>query len=747
MRLGRADDCDIRVASPGVSRLHALIFQRQGQYVLVDQGSVNGIYVGGARVKEAVLHQGDRVRIPDPVGDAIVLTFEAPVPPGALAVAASGPLGFDLDPARPRFTIGRDPGSDLVIDQPLVSRRHARFEREGLQLTLYDLGSTNGTYVNGNCIPGHAQIAPGDEIRIGPASFIFDGRRLVPSTQQQGVRLDALNLVRRVGTNHSDVILNNVSLSILPREFVALIGGSGAGKTTLMYALSGAHPAQQGTMLYNGQDFYRQPGPYSGAIGYVPQDDILHRDLPVERALEFAAELRLPHDTTRAERERRVTDVLRDVEMEAHRYKRICELSGGQRKRVSIALELLANPKVLFLDEPTSGLDPGLDKAIMTQLQLLSDRGRTVVLVTHATENIQMCDLVAIMAGGRLVYYGPPADAPAFFGVGTYPDAYRYCAQHASSIAAIEAAFSQSKYFRMYVEDRLKQRRPGPVHAAGALPGRASQKRAGGLRQWKILGRRYSEILLRDRLNLALLLGQAPVIGVLLLLVADGDSFTLDNVGSSQQILLMLTLAAIWFGTINAAREIVKERPIYQRERMVNLRLWPYILSKFGILAVLSLVQSLVLLALVALKASHILDTSILLPAFPEIWLTLLLTSMAGLASGLLISSLVTSADRAMSLIPVVLLAQAIFCGGIFALHGAITCVSYLFFSRWCLAALGSTVHMNDLVRAPLPDWPKEMYASPDSIHLIAYWLVLTGFIVVFLMGTRVSLRRQDARG
>ena len=249
-----------------------------------------------------------------------------------------------------------------------------------------------------------------------------------------------------------------------------------------------------------------------------------------------------------------------------------------------------------------------------------------------------------------------------------------------------------------------------------------------------------------DRVNLGLLLGQAPVVGLLLILVADSRSFTRDNVGSSQQVLLMVTLAAIWFGTINAAREIVKERPIYQRERMVNLRIWPYILSKFRVLSLLSLIQSLALLALVALKAIHMLDHDILLPAFAELSITLLLTSIAGLCCGLLISSLVTSADRAMSLVPVVLLAQAIFCGGIFDLTGATQYLSYIFFSHWCLAALGATAGINSLVVHPLPGWPKQMYASPDGIHLLAYWLILAAFAVLFLAGTYASLRRGDAR-
>ncbi len=328
-----------------------------------------------------------------------------------------------------------------------------------------------------------------------------------------------MNLVRRVGRGGAKVILDSASLSILPGEFVALVGGSGAGKTTLLRALCAVERAQTGLVLFNGLDFYRNPGPYREMIGYVPQDDILHRELTVDRALHYAALLRLPPDTSSEERAKHIEEALAEVKMEAQRHQPISKLSDGQRKRVSIAVELLANPGVIFLDEPTSGLDPGLDKTVMALLQLLCDRGRTIVLVTHATENICLCSHVAFMArGGRLVYFGPPprrlplsAFLPSRISTRCANSGQRrpvsskrgIAGRHTTSVRARPPAGSSRT-------DRDGRR--------GASIRRLSVK--AGACQWWILTRRYAELLGRDRLNLAILLAQAPVVALLLIMVA-----------------------------------------------------------------------------------------------------------------------------------------------------------------------------------------------------------------------------------
>ncbi len=759
--VGRAASCDLVLDFDGISQVHALVTEHDNAYTIRDQGSTNGIYVAGKRVDAAPLTATAPIALADPSGALVTLTACPLAPDSTIGTNAGPPLldearSFPLAQRHTALTLGRDPGNDIPIDLPLVSRRHACLEPQvGGAWALRDLKSTNGAYVNGQRVQGARLLQHNDEIAIGSARFHFEGSALVQYEVRPRVRLDAIDLVYQTKPGAQNVILHHVSLTVLPQEFVALIGGSGASKSTLLNALTGAVPAQTGAVLFNGDDYYRAPGPYRGLIGYVPQDDILHRDLPVERALDYVAQLRLPPDTTPAERAQRVTSVLASVKMEPHRHKVIARLSGGQRKRVSIAVELLAHPSILFLDEPTSGLDPGLDKTVMTLLADLCAKGHTVVLVTHTTENIGFCTQVAFLAGaGRLVYYGLPAEATTFFGVASFADIYRLFDGDPAEAERRAALFQASPQYAAYVAGRRRTSAQGaaPAGTAAPAPLTARQLRVAAWRQLTILTRRYAEVIWRDRVNLALLLAQTPVVAALLALVSSPDSFTQGQGFRTEQVLLMLALTAIWFGIINAAREIVKERSIYLRERTVCLRIWPYILSKFGVLALLSGVQSLALLWIVSLKTSHLPAQGIIFAASGEMYVTLALTSGAGIAGGLLISSLVSSADRAMSIVPVVLIGLVIFSGGVFDLSGAPGFVSLFAVSHWCLAALGSIANLNGVdvgcsLRRTIPtDFCRDMYGSPDALHLLFYWVILIVFTVTLLGATYWSLRRRDTR-
>ena len=751
--VGRAETCDIVIDAPGLSRLHALIVQQNGTYQVHDQGSTTGIYVTGQRVTEAPLREDIPIRIPDPYGNVTTLTGRYitadDIIPSSPALLSAPWRMIGLDPHRTVLTIGRDSQNDVVMDLPLVSRWHARIERQGQILLIRDLNSVNGTFVNGWRVQDVHPLSNGDEILIGPARSTFQDTPLA-LIQQQGIRIDAVDLVRQTSRT-SGVILNSVSLTVLPGEFVAIVGGSGTGKSALLDALSGILPVQSGQVLFNGQDLYRNPAPYSRMIGYVPQSDILHHELPVERALDYVARFRLPPDTSPGERVRRISEVLADVKMEPQRHQLVGNLSGGQRKRVSIAVELLTNPcaSVLLLDEPTSGFDPGLDKTMMSLLQLLCDKGSTIVAVTNVIENIGLCSRVAIMAPrGRLVYYGPPADAPSFFGVPTFSDIYSFFDQSPEEAENQEQRFHQSAHYRADVLDRRGTfSTPVPAVAPSSVSNRNVLTEA--RRQWRILAQRYIELLMRDRVNLLLLLAQAPIIAVMLSVVSYSDSFTPAQVNGTQQVLLMLTLAAFWFGTINSAREIVKDRSVYLHERMVNLRIWPYVLSKFSVLAGISAIQVLVLLALVFLKTPYLPAQGIIFSAPLEIYVTLVLTALAGVAGGLLISGLVSTVEQAMSIVPVVLIAQVIFSGGPFDLQGPVYVISAAAISRWCLSALGSIVNLNGLAAQlpkPVESWPKELYNSPDVPHLLFYWLALALLVIALLVGTYVSLRNRDTR-
>lgn len=417
------------------------------------------------------------------------------------------------------------------------------------------------TFVNGTRIK-QVPLASGDVVQIGPFKLVYDAQmQSLAQSMRLGHRLDAIELGREV--SGGKMILNRVSLSIQSSEFVALVGGSGAGKSTLLKALNGYDQANHGQMLLDGEALYPKLDMYRTQMGYVPQDDIIHRELPVKLALWYAAKLRLP-DATSAEIEARIQDALESVDMVEHAHKRVHVLSGGQRKRVSIAVELLARPTLFFLDEPTSGLDPGLEKKMMYDMNHLADEGRTVVMVTHATANIEQCDYVAFLAYGRLVYFGPPNDALTFYNVTDFADIYLQLSreidpargkpavpvlqpyyQQYQAWAAKQARkkgkkastrvmsgvlwaehFRRSPLYQKYVTDR--QRNLGSGGQAGPVPPAAPVRRGrdSTIRQTWLLARRQFDLIRMDVRTLFILLLMMPMIGLLFTMVSGKKDLT-----------------------------------------------------------------------------------------------------------------------------------------------------------------------------------------------------------------------------
>ncbi|MFB0536565.1 MAG: FHA domain-containing protein [Anaerolineae bacterium] len=579
--IGRDPASDIILAFPVVSRRHARLEKEGGIYKIVDLGSTNGTFVNGQRIKPAkVLANGDIVRIGDGLGNSISLTYQDMNVPVAVK-------RLDLG-ARTTMTMGRDPASDLHLDAPVVSWHHAHIVKRGTDYVLQDLDSTNGTFVNGLRVR-HQVLQPGNVVQIGPYRLAYNRKGFTQFSDVGNVRLDAIRLCKEVGRGvHTKVILRDVSLSIYPREFVALVGSSGAGKSSLMDALNGfRREGVTGRVQLNGADFYSNLGIYRAMLGYVPQDDIIHRDLPVANALRYAARLRLPADTTAEQIETRIDKVLEDVGMEQQEAQVVSCLSGGQRKRVNISMELLTRPNLFFLDEPTSGLDPGLEKKMMDLLRRLADEGRTIILVTHATANIRTCNHVAFMSQGRLCFFGPPNEALRFFGVQSndFADIYSKLEERLDSPntpvptelqpiydkfqpnpppqparrpsfwenltsafrkpdgekpgmpAAFlwEEYFKRSPYYQQYVAGRLNQP-ASPLPFSAALPqaqGISESPRAAALRQFWILSQRYFELVVRDKLSLFILLAVMPIIGLLLVLIAGQH----DLVGEADHVI------------------------------------------------------------------------------------------------------------------------------------------------------------------------------------------------------------------
>ena len=831
--IGRDPGNDLVLDSPIVSRRHAELELRDDAVWLRDLGSANGTAVNGQPITEQPLRDGDIIRIGDQQGNNVGLVFRRP---------SAGPSTGTIQLGRKElgqaavFTIGRDPSANLQLDHPTVSRLHAEVRPTATGPVLRDLGSSNGTFLNGELISGARPLAARDVVQIGPYKLVYDQAGFAQYTPGGNYRIDAVRLVRRVhvgggllrrGAAAERVILRDVSLSVYPREFVALVGGSGAGKSTLLNAMSGFAPAD-GRVLVNGEDLYDNFAAYRSILGYVPQDDIIHALLPVRSALTYAARLRLP-DATGAEIDARVGKVLAEVEMSEHADKQVGRLSGGQRKRVSIASELLAEPGLFFLDEPTSGLDPGLEKKMMYTMRRLADGGRTVLLVTHATANIDQCTQVAFMADGRLTYFGPPQEALGFFGATDFADIYTRLSQpagavkfptgavghqqqvlaanpQAASAEVWESLYHDSPQYRRYVGDRLQA--AGSVSLTGdhERSRQPAKQRVSSLGQFGVLARRYFDLIRRDTGSLIILLAAMPLIGLLLLIMAgrydltgqsetairaeiqqaisdarqqddpanDAEQFQgiYQIASSTQRMLFMMALAATLLGLFGAAYEIVKEAAIYHRERMVNLRIPPYLASKVVILLGFGLIQCALLLLVMRLRVAFP-GPGVLLPAVVEMYITLVLATLASIALGLLISAVVRSAATVIYIILVVLFVQIIFAGAIFEIPNAARPISYLTTTRWTLEALGSSVDIEGLnargggclePETPLPAGlapAAEGYcdagqtALPPALtfnvnydhsaaHLLSAWLVLLGFAAVFLVLTATIQRRKD---
>ncbi|NVB85088.1 MAG: ATP-binding cassette domain-containing protein [Kofleriaceae bacterium] len=732
LTIGRAPTSGVVLAQSWIAETHARLESIAGAHHVI---AVDGdVLVGGVKVADAVLHDGDIVRLPDRTTKGLVtLVYRNPLAPRIAPVHH-----FATPPGGKLLTIGRA-DADIVLDQPLVARRHAELAWGDSHHVLRDLGSTNGTWVNGVRVHGSRVLAPGDVVQIGTFRLTYDGDSLDSFDQRGAIRIDARDLRREVP---GKVLLDSTTLSIEPCEFVAIVGASGAGKSTLMMALCGFQRATGGQITINGDDLYAGYDAYRSIVGYVPQDDILHRTLSVSRALHHAARLRLPADTAEPEIAARIDNVLAAVDMIEHRDKRIDQLSGGQRKRVSIACELLGDPQLLFLDEPTSGLDPGLERKLMFTLRRLADAGRTVVLITHATQNIRVCDHIVYLVDGKMIYFGPPAQALEFFGVEDFADIY--AATDEPEKIEENADTWQAKYRESLQHQKYVVERPARAPAAPSVEQHAEKERRAKSatqspwRQIQILCRRYAELMLADRKNLALLLLQAPIIGALLLAVTHKTAFVADRI-EAKKLVFMLALTGVWFGVINSAREICKEAAVLRRERLAGLSPGAYLASKLVVLTLLVLVQSALLAGVLALglaMPAH----GIVLPALVELYVTIVLCGIAGVALGLALSAIATTPDKAMSLIPLVLVPQVLFAGLMFQLSGVTKAISWLVASRPGVDALSAIVSINDLPSLlPLPFEPE--HAHTPAI-LLGTWGTLAAQSLVFSGLAWLKLRK-----
>ncbi len=758
--IGSAAECDIQVGSPYVSGRHCRLTLDNGIWTLEDLGSTNGTYVNGSRLAGATaVTPADRVTL----GSSTALRW--PPRPADGPTAATIPLP---EPRRP-VVIGRSPACDVVLSLPMVSSRHAILEPVDEGWEIRDLGSTNGTFVEGRRIDSPTPVDTGDMIGLGSfrLRLTVDGGGLVERSTGQSV-LEA----REVGVAvEGHRLIRDISLVVCPGELVAIMGPSGAGKSTLLATLVGGRQPDEGYVLLGGEDLYARFDEFRGQIGYVPQDDIMHPELTVSQAVWFGARLRLPRDYSDAEIERRVATVIDELGLTGCEHIRIGSadrrgISGGQRKRVNVALELITDPPMLVLDEPTSGLSSTDALALLKLLRGLAQGGKTVVLTIHqpGAEAMRQLDALAVIARdastrdvGHLAWYGPAVpDSVRFFEPRGRPDDAEAVLRGLATrpVADWEAEYRRSDTFQDWI---TRRRSPG---LAGHSPApRRVTPPLEVLSQWWTLVHRSLVVKAADRWTTTILLVQAPVIALLVAGVFGGRAAAplklatwADSAKALATTTFLMALAAIWFGCSNAAREIVAERAIYRRERMVGLSPAAYLASKLVVLAGLCAIQCAILLAIV--RAGCRLEA----PAGGA-WLTLFLAANVAVMIGLCLSAVVRSAEAAASVLPLVILPMVIL-GGILLpiadLPGPAHFLADAMPSRWAFEGLlvgeanaRSIIELPPLSDSPVPDEPRiEDLAEPwfprdgwRSGSDVPAWM-LAGMWVIGVVGLRRLLRR-----
>ncbi len=651
----------------------------------------------------------------------------------------------------------------------MASWQHAEVRpRSDGRHEVVDQSSHHGTFVNGQSVTKQV-LEESDVVEVGRHSCRVTNGNLEVSVDTGEVAYAAVDLGVRLP--RGKVLLDRVNFSLKPCSLLGIIGPSGCGKSTLMNALTGLRMATEGDVLYDGQSFYSSYHALRRRVGFVPQADLVHEGLTVRQELEYSAELRFPPDTEVSARERRVQEVIAELGLDDCSDVCIRQLSGGQRKRVSVGLELLVEPSLLFLDEPTSGLDPHYESSLMEILRELANNGRTVIVVTHSVQSLGLCDRILVMApGGQVAYFGPPDLVSEYFDRPDYPQIFD--ALDRPTEGDWGERFRGHPYFGDYVDvdEEMRELALSPTTASGKLAA------SGGVwTQFRALTRRYLAILAADRRNLGLVLLQAPLLGVLLLVAlpskqlgsAPPGEFRL--ISQASLVLLVIVLGVTWLGMSNAVREIAKELPLYQRERAAGLSIAAYVASKAFVLGLITAVQAIVLIGLaVALQQG---PGGAVLLGWPvgELMVVGVLTGFAAMALGLLISAVTKTSDRATTVLPIVLVFELVLAlGGLFPQIGnkpVLRQLGYISSARWGFAASASTADLNHLqyvssvftrvpsvdLTDPTPLFREFSSGAPGDAsfdHTVGTWTLDTGLLIigsaVALLGTGLVLRRYD---
>lgn len=657
--VGRAPDTAVELAHPEVSRHHCKITRTGDDFVVENLSTTRGTTINGIQLTSPTPFKlGDEIGIGpiflrlEPVGAAIQTTMPpTPLPPpieptptvGQILVRGLPTERIVIDGV---MTVGRDSACEVVLNDKSVSRRHATLQpMPNGGCLVRDEHSQGGSFVNGRRFDEH-EFTVGDRLEIGPFCFQFDGLALVRVANTSGGSIRAVGIFMQVSERSligtltgrartTNVILDDVSVAVPPSRFFGLIGPSGAGKSSLLHTLAGLRKPESGMVLIDGEDIYANDVPPS--FGFVPQDDIVHPELTVRQALQFSARLRLARETPRHELNRLIAQTMEQLLLTQRADLPIWRLSGGQRKRVSVAVELLARPSILFLDEPSSGLDPATEFQLMTLLRDLADTGCTIVCTTHVMENAFLIDQLVILTGGCLAFQGSPAEVKEYFHVKKLTDLYD------------ELSEKLPKHWQSAFVEHRAAKPSEPPTLPSTVRSTTKVRRAMAL---PILIARQWTILKSDWRNFLILLGQPPIIAALVCWVVGKDVTEPRDL-----IMFFAYLSTLWFGTSNAAQEIVKEIAIYRRERLVGVGAHPYLLSKFFFLSFITCVQSTILyLLMLGFEGSR--DGSMLIQ-LGGLWGT----AIASVGIGCAISAMARSVMQAVMIVPLVLIPMIIFSG------------------------------------------------------------------------------------
>lgn len=735
--VGRDQSSDIRIDHSRVSRSHLRIEFLENQWVAKDLSSSNGTFQGRKEVNSININ---KVLVLDLGGNSGVALRFVPITEGSVEnsskrarndrtqVLSKGSISVLEDSGKriklgQRVRVGRDDSNDWIIEDLTVSRFHAEIlATNSGGFYIVDLKSENGTFVNGKPVKRH-DLIPGDLISVGHVTrkFTLDG--LEGATNLSGTEIVAEDISFQVGER---ILLQKSSFKLGSRTLTAIIGPSGAGKSTLLNALTGRVSLSSGNITMGGRNLESEYSELKKEIGLVPQADIMHTKLTIRQALTYGAALRLPKDVSKEERTKRVNEVLAKLELEPRADLQITKLSGGQRKRVSIGLELLTKPELLVLDEPTSGLDPGLDAHVMETLRILADEGQTVVVVTHAVENLDFCDNVILMAsGGRIAYFGPPSTIFNALAKNSWSEVFKLLADN-------NATFLHSEKKPLVQSEQEKR----------AI--KESARRQNWIKQTSTLSTRYLSVIKSDRFYILLLILVPTVMGLISYLTSSKWGFApgpMTDAGfrynpTARSSVMVLVLGSMFIALSTSVQEIIKEKEIFSREKNVGVRVSAYFFSKFITLSIIVSLQLIIFVNIVLFKRPQSDLRTYFGSSMNSIFVVTIVLGICSLLLGLLISSFISTSEQAMPALVGVTMIQIVL-SGILPIEAGrtISKISALMPSYMATNAFASVTNLAEIT-------------FTQSKSLLARWsatsgntlLMLTELLILCVLFTSMSL-------